>query len=347
MIEMIEKLERKTHRDGNLHPTAFNCLNLLPENFSYHNDHKNLRPPFSIYSNSIQEVMQSFNAVLDETDRISTALFNAKGDLDYPLGKLPDLQKNLLFSLQFHIDDCYSILKAIHPNDKKFQKLSAADWLKEVKHPAYTQFRGAINKYKESFALICKKIKHHGGKLRPIVMYSREHGIVARTIEKGIQTFPKNARIIGYFLEGMQPNGRIGPDCDVHPGGRTAISLNCDLRYHFANVYRVGHHLNAAIVTTVRKLHKIDLPRNLPVKDTKSHYDLESIAERVSKLPPLFFENEFSKKTPDIKFHRHSENVDLILEFPGSHMTWEGEVMIYPTIQVDAVCPHYQLPYVR
>src|SRR4028119_436828 len=166
---MIEKLERKTHRDGNLHPKAFNCLNLLPENFSYHKDHKNLRSPFSIYSNSIQEVMQSFNAVLDEIDQISTALFNAKGDLDYSLEKLPNLQKNLLSALQSHIDDCYSILKVIHPSDEKFQKLSAADWLKEVKHPAYKQFRGANDNYRESFALIYNKIKHHGGKLRPII----------------------------------------------------------------------------------------------------------------------------------------------------------------------------------
>jgi hypothetical protein len=88
------------------------------------------------------------------------------------------------------------------------------------------------------------------------MMYSRGRGIVARTVEKGIQTFPKNARIVGYFLEGMQPNGRIGPDCEIHPDGITAISLNRDLRYHFANLYRVGHHLSAAIARTVRELHK-------------------------------------------------------------------------------------------
>jgi hypothetical protein len=88
------------------------------------------------------------------------------------------------------------------------------------------------------------------------------------------------------------------------------------------------------------------LPRDVAVNDTASQYDIESIAERVSKLPPLFFENEFSKKTPDIKFHRHNGNADLILETPGSqYMTWDGEVMIYSEIQVDAVCPYYQLPY--
>ncbi len=338
-------LERKTHRDGNLHPKAFNCLKLLDESFTYHNEHTQ-RHPFSIYCSSIQEVMQSFNAVLDEIDQISTALFNADGDLDYPLKKLPNLQKGLLYALQSHIDDCYGILKVIHPYDSKVQEISADGWLKKVKHPAYKEFRNAINDYRESFAPIVNKIKHNGGKLRPIMMYSMGRGIVARTVDKGIQTFPKNARIVGYFLEGMQPNGRIGPDCEIHRDGTTAISLNRDLRYHFANLYRVGDHLRSAIASTVRKLHGKKMPRDLAVNDTVSQYDIESIAQRVSKLPPLFFENEFSKKTPDIKFHRHNGNANLILEVPGSqYMTWEGELMIYYEIQVDAVCPYYQLPY--
>ena len=338
-------LERKTHRDGNLHPKAFNCLKLLDESFTYHNDHTQ-RHPFSIYSRSLQKVMQSFNAVLDEIDQISTALFNAEGNLDYPLKKLPDLQKELLYALQSHIDDCYWILKVIHPYDSNVQEKHPDRWLDKVKHPAYKPFHNAIKDYRESFAPIVNKIKHNGGQLRPIMMYSRGRGIVARTVDKGIQTFPKNARIVGYFLEGMQPNGRIGPDCEIHRDGTTAISLNRDLRYHFANLYRVGDHLRAAIARTVRHFHEKKLPRDVAVNDTGSQYDIESIAERVSKLPPLFFENEFSKKTPDIKFHRHNRNADLILEVPGSqYMTWEGELMIHYETQVDAVCPYYQLPY--
>jgi hypothetical protein len=290
--------------------------------------------------------MQSFHAVLNEIDQISTALFNADGNLYYPLDKLPNLQKELLSALQFHIEDCYSILKVLHPFISNGKEKSVESWLDKVKHPGYKDFHGQIKGYRDSFAPIVNKIKHDGGQLRPIMMYSRGRGIVARTVEKGIQTFPKNARIVGYFVEGMQPNDRIGPDCEIHPDGISAISLNRDLRYHFANLYLVGHHLNAAIVRTVRELHKIELPPHVPVDNTPSQYDIESIAERISKLPLLFFENEFSKKTPDIKFHRHNGNADLILELPGSqYMTWEGEVMIYSTIQVDAVCRYYQHPY--
>ncbi|MEG3971657.1 hypothetical protein QUA00_29155 [Microcoleus sp. T2B6] len=340
------KLERKTYRDGNLHPKAFNCLKLLPESFTYHSDHTE-RHPFSIYSLSIQNVMQSFHAVLDELDQISTALFNADGHLDYPLDKLPGLQKELLYALQFHIEDCYRILKVIHPFNSNGKEKSVESWLDKVKHPGYKNFHAEIKHYRNSFALAVNKLKHNGAQLRPIMMYSMGHSIVAHTIEKRIQTFPKNARITGYFVEGMQPNGHIGPDCEIHPpNGTTAISLNYDLRYHFTNLYRVGHHLNTAILRTVRKLHGIELPHDAYINDTASQYNIESIAERVSKLSPLFFENEFSKKTPDIKFHRHNKNADLILEFPGSqYMAWEGEVMIYSKIQVDAVCRHYQLPY--
>ncbi|MEO6863112.1 MAG: hypothetical protein ABI180_16500 [Microcoleus sp.] len=339
------KLERKTHRDGNLHPKPFNCLKLLDESFTYHKDHSE-RHPFSIYSLSIQKVMLSFNAVLDEIDQIYTALFNAEGNLDYPLKKLPDLQKELLHALQSHIDDCYRILKVIYPYNSNGKERFVESWLDKVKHPGYKDFYKEINDYRDSFAPILNKIKHNGGQLCPIMMYSMGRGLVARTVEKGIQTFPKNARIVGYFLEGMQPNGRIGPDCEIHRDGITAISLNHDLRYHFAHLYRVGDHLRSAIASTVRKLHEKKLPRDLAVNDIGCPYDIESIAERVSKLPPLFFENEFSQKTPDIKFHRHNGNADLILEVPGSqYMTWEGELRIYYEIQVDAVCLEYQLPY--
>jgi hypothetical protein len=338
------KLERKTHRDGNLHPKAFNCLNLLPENFTYHKDHIE-RHPFSIYSLSLQNVMQSFQAVLDEIDLISTALFNADGRLDHPLDRLPDLQRELLYALHSHIEDCYRILKVIHPFDNNGKEKSVDSWLQKVKHPGYKNFYPEIKDYRNSFALIVNKIKHNGGQLRPIMMYSEEHNIVARTVKKGIQTFPRDARIVGYFLEGMQPDGCIGPDCDVHPDGKTAISLNRDLRYHFANVYRVGHHLRSAIATTVNKLHGEKLPPDAPV-DTTSSYNMELIAERVSKLLPLFFPNEFFKKTPDVKFHRHNKNADLILEVPGSqYMAWDGEVRICYNQQMDAVCLNYRMPY--
>lgn len=338
------KLERKTHRDGNLHPEAFNCLKLLPENIVYFKDHLE-RHPYSIYSLSIQRVMESFNKVLDEIDYISTALFKSDGHLDCCLDRLPALQKDLLDSLQSHFDDCYRILKVIHPF-VQIQEKFVERWLEKVNHPAYKDFRNAINDYRQSFAPIVNKIKHNGGQLRSLMMYTKEGGIVAHTVNTNIQLFPKNARIIGYFLEGVQPNGSIGPDPEIHTGGKAAISLNRDLRYHFANVYRISHHLRNAVARTVRHIHQIKLAHPVPVIFTTSQYDIESIAERISKLPTLFFKDEFLKKTPDIKFYRKSSSTELTIEIPGfQYMNWHGKVMIYFQTQLDGVSSEYQIPY--
>lgn len=341
---MLEKVERKTDRDGNLYPKAFNCLSLLPENFICDNQK---RHPASIYSDSIQEIMESFNAVLNQIDQISTNLFNAEENLDDSLEKLPNLQKRLLYALQSHIDHCYGILKLISPYDGDVQKQSAADWLKEIKHPAYNQFHSTINEYRKPLALIVNKLKHEGGsKLLPTMIYSKEYDTAKYTVKKGIQIFPKNTCIVGYFLEGMQPNRHIGPDCEVHPDGISAISLNRNLRYHFANVYRIGHYLRGAIATTVTQLHKKKLPYDAPVNVPTSQYYIESIAERISKLPPLFFENEYSEKTPNIKFHRNNKNAVLTLEFSGSqYMPWVGEFIRYNQIKLDGFCRNYQPPY--
>ncbi|MDB9513204.1 hypothetical protein PN499_18580 [Kamptonema animale CS-326] len=149
----MKKIERKTHRDGNLHPKAFNCLKLLPESFTYHKDHTE-RHPYSIYSFSVQRVMKSFNDLLDETDRISTALFNVDGYLDYPLDNLPNLQRELLHALQSHIDDCYLILKVIHPSSPQVKNKFVESWLEKAKHPAYKDFYNSINDYRKSFAPI-------------------------------------------------------------------------------------------------------------------------------------------------------------------------------------------------
>jgi hypothetical protein len=339
-------LTYQIHKDGNLHPEAFNCLKLLPENFAYHTAHIQ-RHPFSIYSISIEKVMQAFSAILDEIDRINTALFDTTGNLlGHHLNNLPDLQEKLLYALQSHIDDCYRILKVIHPLSAEVCQERVERWLKDAEHPAYKQFHNSINTYVKSFEPIVNKIKHCGGQLRPMMMYPRGRGIVTQTVETNIQTFPKNVRIVGYFLEGMQPFGCIGPDHKIHPGGKTAISFNRDLRHHFANLYCIGRHLRDAIAQTVRHIHNAKLPRPVSVKDVASKYNLESIAERVSNLSPLFFQDEFSKPTPNIKFYRSDGNIELMIQTSGAqYMTWNGEVMIHYEIQLDGVCPDYQIPY--
>lgn len=342
------KLERKTYRDGNLYPEVFNYLKFLPDNVLFHADHIQ-RHPFSLYCLSLQQITQAFKAVLDEIDQASAALVDANDCLNYRLDNLPKLQKELFHSLLCHIDICYQILKALHPpvELKKSQKF-ADRWLEQVKHPTYKKFQDAIKDYRESFAPIFNKVKHEGAPLRSVMVYSRNKGIIEYHPENGVKLFHRDARIVGYFLEGVQPDGCIGPDLDIHSGGNTAISLNRDLRRHFANLYRVGEHLKSAIIKAVRELHKIKLPKPAPVEPNPYQDDLEQIAERISQLPTLFFEDEFSKTTPYIRYFRGTHGGELIVEFPGfRNISWQGEAAIYVEAQVDSVSLEYRILYMN
>ena len=338
------KLERQTDRDGNLYPEVYNYLNSLPDNVIFHSNYSE-RHPLSIYSLSIQRIVEAFEAVLDEIDLIYTALFDADGDLNYRLDKLPKLQKELLSSLQSHIDDCFRILKTIHPPiDKK--EIFVERWLEKAKHPTYKNFKNAVQDYRNSFFPIVNKIKHNGGQLRSLLMYSGDKPLKEYHSKTGIKLFPHNARIVGYYIEGVQSDDCIGADPEIHPGGNTAISFNRDLRLHFANLYRIGCHLKRAVVKAVQKLHGVKLAYHTIVKNSPRYQELETIAERVNRLPYLFFPNEISKKTPGICYFRSVNSSKLILNFPGSDpVKWHGSTKIFGEFQVDSVYLKYKLPY--
>jgi hypothetical protein len=341
------KIERNTYRDGNLYPEVFNYLRELPESILFHSDYTE-RHPFSIYNLSIQRIMKAFRAVLNEIDQISIALFDANENLNYSLDNLLDFQKELLSAMHSHLDDCYRILKTLHP-PSNINKNFVEKWLEAAKHPTYKDFQNNISNYRDSFSLIVNKTKHNGGQFRSIMIYSRGRGIVAQDLKNGIKLFLKDVRIVGYFLEGMQPDGCVGPDCEVHSGGKTAISLNRDLRFHFANLYRIGRHLKRAIVKAARLTHGIDLSHPCEkIEPTSYPNDIEQVAEQVSRLPSLFFEDEFSKPTPNVMYYRNTRGSELKLEFPGTRqMTWQGDVTVHAGIQLDSVSLKYRIPYIE
>jgi hypothetical protein len=339
------KIERKTHRDGNLYPEVYNYLQAVPESILFHADYRE-RHPFSIYSNSIQRVVKSLKSVLSEIDHLSVAPFNTDRTLSRRLDKLPELQKEVLSAMQSHVDDCYRILKTLHPSDTVINERFVERWLDKAKHPTYKEFREKVKDYRDSFSPIFNKIKHNGGQIRAVVICSSKHGISAQDLKTGISLLYQDVRIFGYFLEGVQEDGCIGPDPDIHPDGKTAISLNRDLRFHFANLYRIAHHLKTAMVKAVRMTHTLNLPYPSSASPIPDQNDLEEIADKITSMPSLFFENEFSKSTPNVLYQRTGQSSQLILEFPGTRqLIWTGDTSLYGEFQVDPICLEYRVPY--
>ncbi|NEQ44085.1 MAG: hypothetical protein F6K00_11235 [Leptolyngbya sp. SIOISBB] len=199
--------------------------------------------------------------------------------------------------------------------------------------------------YRDSFSEIVNKIKHNGDKLCSLVIASRSKPLLVTGKTSKIIYLHENVRIPGYFLEGMQSDGVLGPHPDIHPDN-TAISLNYDLRYHFANLYRVSKSLKKAVSNGIKRLHGVTLthPRKLEKAPRKEQW--EKIAERISNLPMLFYENEFSKKIPGINFIKNGHNSAVEIAIPGKRSTpWEGDILIQSQFQVDAISLSYRPPY--
>lgn len=251
----------------------------------------------------------------------------------------------LLSSLQSHIDDCFRILKTIHPPISN-NEIFVERWLKKAKHPTYENFKTAIQDYRNSFSPIVNKIKHNGGQLRSLLMYSGDKGLNEYHPRTGLKTFPHNARIVGYYIEGAQSDDCIGADPEIHPGGNTAISINRDLRFHFANLYRIGRHLKCTVIKAVKKLYGVKLAYHTVVKTASRYQEIETVAERINRLPYLFFPNELSKKIPSMNFYKGINSSKLILNFPGSDpVKWHGSTKILGEFQIDSVYLKYKLPY--
>lgn len=344
---MNMKLCRKTCRDGNLYPVVVNYLKDLPLQVLYHKDHK-MHHPYSIYRRSLEKILKAFDAVLNELDKVYKAPLDVNHQLADEFESLSELQEKLLGLLLPHIDDCYNILKTIHPPLEINNPSDFADkWLKQAKHSTVNDFSKNINDYRKSFASIANRIKHQGGKLCCIVIYPIKQGIVAYYSTTGLYWNTIHDRIAGYYLEGVQDDGCIGLDPIVHPDN-TAISFNRDLKYHFANIYIVGLHLKNAIVNSIRRLHNIDLTKPRNVDLSSDEIDIETIASRISKLPSLFFENEFNQLTPDIIYQSNNQDANVIIEFPSPYkIFWIGDHIMSCHGRIDFINTEYRPPYAQ
>lgn len=317
------KIKRSLAVHGNLFPSVYGALRLAPESAMHFLDH-DLRHPLGIYNVSIGRVLSAFEGVLTENDRIQSALFNSSGQLDIQGGPLVEALAELLESMLAHTDDCYHILKTFHPPvTPRKPPAFAQDWLEAVKDPAVKGFRDAIREHRDAIAAIVNRMKHSHARLCTIVF----HG--------------NGPRIVGYFLEGVDKRGSLGPDPVLHPGN-TAISLHRDLRLHLFRLYMIGHYLKTAVLKDLEMLHHTSLDGALKAEDSSER--VVGVATRVFQLPPTVFPDEVPKPMPYISYSR--SDGELTLEFPGSGArTFPGNMQVQVLFNGDGVTRSFRLPY--
>lgn len=291
------KIIRRVSTDGTLRPVSVNLLGQIPPEALFHVAHR-LRHPEAIYNLSLGRLAAAFaktiEAYFSVTERAN------ENSATFEAADLLRQREDLLRKLQEHLDDCWSVLKAlVDPLSATRSPLFTEKYVVENKLPGARSFRDAIAGFKSSLR-IANKLRHQQGRLRGVAMWV-----------PGRPT-------LGYFLEEPDAQGVIGPSSDIHPD-RGAFSFARDLTWRLSDVYMCSEKL----VSAVRRALGARGVRVEP-KVTAEDKEWEKLLSLVSKIPVAFFPKELRK--PSVSFSlgerakvltiKSPEHVHLIIPQP-------------------------------
>lgn len=269
--------------------------------------------PLALYNVLFAEILDNFQSVLDTVNSVmlNKPFLNVQST-DWEEA-LTESEKKLLYSLMEHLDDCDHILQSFFSPSIQF-----------AKHPSVKRFKKATSQYRDHLGRLVNYIKHSQGRLRAIVLSNDQFGIP------------------GYFAEGPDKTGSLGPALHIHAGGNTTFSFTRDLRFHLYGLYMVSKHLGDTIDELVsnNRMKKVDQARD----ESK----LVQMIDGISHLPLKFFPNENALHIPSISLIRAQDNtVELTISYPDSqikveHFSFDQISLAYRT---DGVTRAYRLPY--
>jgi hypothetical protein len=282
--------------EGTLFPEVYFLLKTLPSEVINNKSHLLLAPD-EIFALSSRRIMLAFKGCLDIISQVpaNDVTINKQLHADF-FNKL----KELLDSMMAYVDDCYSILKTLHPT-MEIKEIFVDKWLEKAKHPSIKFFKETIKEYRTSIAKYVNSIKHGHGRLR----------IVIGEMEV--------RNLIGYYMfkiEEVAVDGdkEILPVLDLND----ARSLHFDLKYHLYNYYYLGEVLQQAIIKAIKFTYRINLTTGGSFKQSFYVPEFNEVIERVAGLPNFTFPNkEFFQPKAQIVYNRTSGKTDLILNYPN------------------------------
>jgi hypothetical protein len=274
----------------------------------YHRDLK-LRQPLGIYNASLASVLGSFEDVLDEFEQLMIDRpYRRQNELPkWSDDNLMNSQRQLLYSLMEHMEDCFNVLKCfVQPPSSDPRKRTKAAYCKSS--TIIDTCVKSVEPYWNHISDIVNHSKHNQGRVRFCVI------------------FDENNMIPGYFVESAEEildraNDQVsdwevlGPSSAIHGKYRdTAFSFARNLRYHFVNVYFVSKELADAV-------NSLTAGQRTPHTGTKSDDSkILGIAARIEKLPLYFYRDEMRLDTPAVKVIKRSEtDIQLRLSCPDNN----------------------------
>ncbi|MCI1277553.1 MAG: hypothetical protein LKG23_01080 [Nitrospira sp.] len=286
-------------------------------NASLFNLNHGLRHPFGIYGISLGKCAGRFEDVIKALDPFLSVVNSRQVRAEW-FDPLLDAEERLLYSLEEHFDDCFSVL------DCFFVETNMRKSNGHVKG-----FAKRLRPYSKPIGELVNKLKHKNARLRGILL-SQDSEIVP-----------------GYFLEGIHPDGSIGPDPSIHGGpfGLTAFSFFRDLRRHFVNLFVTSTYL-AEVLDQVGA-------KTCPDDGSKHTWGAE-LGKQVAALPTTYYPNEVELPNPWMEYAGEEKSTPTLTLSLGntapcakSFRAWPrtSEFEVRVIYRGDSVTRSFKLPY--
>lgn len=320
------QITRTVARDGSVLPRALDVIRRVPDEAWTHGDHGVLHPRVA-YTRAFSKVAVAWQAVMPALAQLCAELrFDG---LTPDVGAVETKYGNLLHALYEHIDACYAVMRCVAPAPAK-----PAQWhqmaVRAQKVPGAKAFEDQVIAYKNlSLGPTVNLLKHGESRLRVLAFRSRF------------------AFTLGYFIDGPQRGGIIGPAPTVHHDGNSAFSFNRDILIHWWWLYRMSELLADVVERNIGS-------KMLPVSDgtgsgvvpSEATDEWVKLCHAIAAIPPDFMPDESETPYPLVVVPPTGASIRLEYPAPRRPNKFDPEAKITACLTIDEGGQPYKLPYV-
>jgi hypothetical protein len=320
------QITRIVAKHGSLLPRALDVLRRVPDETWTHGDHGVLHPCVA-YARAFSKVAVAWQAVMPALSRLSSEL---RFDAPRPDNAAVETKYgNLLHALYEHIDSCYSVMRCLAPPPAKQAQWHQAT-VRAQKLPGTRAFEDQVVAYKNlSLAPTVNLMKHGESKLRILAFRSRQ------------------AFTLGYFIDGPQRDGVIGPALKVHPDGNSAFSFNRDMLVHWWWLYRISELLADVVELNLgSKILPVADSAGVGVAPMEAVDAWVSLCHAIAAIPPDFMPDESDKSYPLVVVPPSGARMRMEYPAPRRPNKFDPEAKITAMLTIDAGGQPYKLPYI-
>ncbi|MCK9366003.1 MAG: hypothetical protein M0P72_02500 [Metallibacterium scheffleri] len=294
------------HINGAVPKAARALLNL--DGVTTYQEIYGVRHPLAAYNISIAHVSRRILKTLDALTEAHAASQSAQTNHEVWKESLLEATDHMLDSLMEHMDDCGGIIRSFFPDAESKQY-----------RDVYDKYKRSVEPYRKYIGNIVNYIKHNQGRLR-LISVKWPAGVC-----------------IGYYVEGPDGEGILGPAPSIHKPSNTAFSYNRDIPFHLCNVFSVGARLATA-------LHSINKRIVSPQPGSAGpETNLTKVLRRASELKRDYLFDEVNKDVPLIRLHGDG----LEIEYPSAKkaVSPPNGSRISGSFEGDGVSRSFRLPY--